>query len=473
MAMYPGVHIFENTRLSLASNGMSGLRPLLVGRFFNLDGTARSLAAGVLNVDSWLSFSEVCLTSSLFIVVDETGQPIAEPPDGDVEHLVAAEAPRKRRTKKSQPQPTEVLAPVELTDKNINSGVFALRHYFDNGGGPCLLLSYSADDELTKIATALTEYDEISLMALIDAEAGDISAINTELDKAITDNQQAFLITRHNSTTTPTPVRGSNATRTATYAPDLITDYSYALDDSGILIQRESSDGSSLISLAELRNSSLPADKAVADTVDRALAEVVLPPGAQSPVILSPCAAVAGAYCRNERQVGIWKAPANIPLVGALPEVLVGEHQHGELNEVGINVITWRPRTGTVIMGARTLEDVNKTAWRYVPVRLLFNTVERDLRSMMAPVVFEPNSRITWQLVRSGIESYLYNLWKKGGLYGTSPEQAYVVNIGPETMSEADIENGMLRARIGLAALRPAEFIFLEFTQDVHNLALA
>ncbi|MNG76773.1 Phage tail sheath protein [compost metagenome] len=463
MAMYPGVHIFENTRLSLASDGMSGLRPLLVGRFFNLDGTERSLAAGVLNVDSWLSFSEACLASSLFIVVDETGSSIigTEPPDDNLEHLVAAESSPKTRAKKSQ-----------LTDKNFNSGVFALRHYFDNGGGPCLLLSYGADDELTDIVTALAEYDEISLLALIDAEAGDINAINTELDKVITNNQQAFLITRHASAATPTPVRGSNAARTATYTPDLTTSYDYALDDSGILIQRESSYGSSPISLAELRNSPLPADKVVADTVDRALAEVVLPPEAQVPVILSPCAAVAGAYCRSERQVGIWKAPANIPLVGAVPEVLVEEQQHGELNEVGINVITWHPRAGTSIMGARTLEDINKTAWRYVPVRLLFNTVERDLRSMMTPVIFEPNSLATWQQVRSGIESYLYDLWKKGGLYGTSPEQAYVVNIGPETMSEADIENGVLRARIGLAALRPAEFIFLEFTQDVHNLAL-
>jgi hypothetical protein len=362
---------------------------------------------------------------------------------------------------------------VQLTDDNINAGVFALRHYFDNGGGPCLLLSYGAEDEFTNIVPALAEYDEISLLALIDANAGDINAINTELDKVITDNQQAFLITRHASATTPTPVRGSNATHTATYTPDLITGYGYALDDSGILIQRESSYESSLISLAELRNSPLPADKVVADTVDRALAEVVLPPGAQTPVILSPCAAVAGAYCRSERQVGIWKAPANIPLVGAVPEVLVGEQQHGELNEVGINVITWYPRAGTAIMGGRTLEDANKTAWRYVPVRLLFNTVERDLRRMMAPVIFEPNSLATWQLVRSGIENYLYNLWKKGGLYGTSPEQAYVVNIGPETMSEDDIANGVLRARIGLAALRPAEFIFLEFTQDVHNLVLA
>ncbi|HEI8868289.1 TPA: phage tail sheath family protein [Serratia odorifera] len=471
MAMYPGVHIFETTKLSLASNGMSGLRPLLVGRFLNRDGSPRTLAQGVLAVDDWMSFSDACLTSSLFIVVDESGVPVVSEPPSEGSPPIGAETTtetrRKTRAKKSEPQLAEM--PVELTDANINAGVFALRHYFDNGGGPCLLLSYAPEEGLQEIPPTLKEYDEISLLAVIDASSDDDININTHLDAVITNNQQAFLVTRHGDITNQTPASRINKTRTATYAPNLITGYKYSLDDSGILVQLGSDSGTSVVSLAELRTK----DKAIYDVVNTALAKVTLPPGAQAPVVLSPCAAVAGAYCRTERQIGIWKAPANVSLVGATPAELIGESLHGELNAAGINAIIWNPKSGTSIMGARTCEDPNKTAWRYVPVRLLFNTVERDLRAMMAPVIFEPNSLSTWQIVRSGIESYLYNLWKKGGLYGTSPSEAYVVNIGLETMSEDDIENGILRVRIGMAALRSTEFIYIDFTQDVYNLASA
>lgn len=469
MAMYPGVHVFETTRLSLASNGMSGLRPLLVGRFLNRDGSPRRLEQGVLAVDDWKSFSDACLSSSLFVVVDENGSliPSQDPEDDSVTNAeTTTTTTRKTRVKKTELQQA-YMERVNLTVGNMNGGVFALRHYFDNGGGPCLLLSHAPGDDLTKIPDVLAEYDEISLLAVIDASED--GAINTGLDKAITNNLQSFLITRHADIDSPTPTIRVNKTRVATYAPDLITGYQYSLDDSGILVQRGTGSNIKVVSLAELRES----EKNAYDVVNRALAVVTLPPEAQIPVVLSPCAAVAGAYCRNERQSGIWKAPANVSLIGATPEKLIGELKHGDLNAAGINAIIWNPRSGTTIMGGRTCEDRNKTAWRYVPVRLLFNTVERDLRAMMVPVIFEPNSLSTWQIVRSGIESYLYNLWKKGGLYGTSPSDAYVVNIGPETMSEEDIEDGVLRVRIGMAALKPAEFIYLEFTQDVQNLAPA
>lgn len=473
MAMYPGVHIFETTKLSLASNGMSGLRPLLVGRFYNNNGNARTLEDGVLEVDNWMSFSEKCTTSPLVVTIREgSGLPdiaknaesSATAGDPSAEE-VPEKAPGKSRAKQSGTPKVET---------NINTGMFALRHYFDNGGGPCLLLSYGKDDSsnISRISDILTEYDEISLLAVIDAESKDLAAINIELDNVMTTNQQAFLITHHADIDKLPPVRGSNATRTATYAPDLLTGYTYSLDDNNVLIRLEEEGGDdSDTSLAELRANQ--SKKNLYQLADQELDTFVQSQTVSMPIVLSPCAAVAGAYCRTERQVGIWKAPANVALVGAMPTVAVTADKHGKLNDQGVNVITWLPRSGTTIMGARTLEDENKTAWRYVPVRLLFNTVERDLRAMVAPVVFEPNSLATWQSVRSGIENYLYNLWKKGGLYGTSPEQAYSVNIGLDTMSETDIGNGVLRARIGLAALRPAEFVYLVFTQDVQNLASA
>lgn len=469
MAMYPGVHIFETTKLSLASNGMSGLRPLLVGRFYNQDGKPRTLKEGVLEVDNWMSFSEKCQTSSLLVTFREGNDPSDVAKKAEFSVPAAADAPPAEEAPEKAPgkgrAKQSVTPKATWAETKINTGMFALRHYFDNGGGPCLLLSYAKSDTLTDISGVLAEYDEISLLAVIDADLQDLETLNKALDTVITGNPQAFLITRHADIGKDTPDRGNNATRTATYAPDLLTGYTYSLDDKNVLIQQEDSSDS----LAKLRTTL--GERGM--VVDKALDAFAQSSEVPVPMILSPCAAVAGAYCRTERQVGIWKAPANVALVGAMPVVSVSAEQHGKLNEKGINVITWLPRSGTTIMGARTLEDTNKTAWRYVPVRLLFNTVERDLRVMAAPVVFEPNSLATWQIVRSGIENYLYNLWKKGGLYGISPEQAYSVNIGLDTMSETDIANGILRARIGLAALRPAEFIYLEFTQDVQNLASA
>ncbi|MBD2826600.1 phage tail sheath family protein [Xenorhabdus szentirmaii] len=476
MAKHPGIHIFESTKLSLASNGMSGLRPLLVGRFYKHDGTAYNLADGILEIDDWLSFSDICLTSSLFIFVDKNGNPIQLNSHNNA--TVVTEKIAHRTRSKNHRRKFRQAQFKEEEGVKFNNGVLALRHYFDNGGGPCLLLSYEEKEKLN-ITEVLQEYDEISLMATIDADTDEHEKeINTELDKAISKNKQAFLVTCHANIETPKPVYGTNRIQTATYGPKLITGYGYSLDDTGILVNLEDNTQKSepgtetkFVSLAQLRNESDKAD--ICKKIKKVLEKINLPAKAKEPVILSPCAAVVGAYCRTERQFGIWKAPANVALIGAMPEKLVTEKEHGELNENGINAIIWDKKYGSLIMGARTLEDPNKTAWLYVPVRLLFNTVERDLRAMMAPVIFEPNSLATWQIVRNGIESYLYNLWKKGGLYGTSPEQAYAVNIGPEIMNEDDINNGVLRARIGLAALRPAEFIYLEFTQDVQNIMSA
>lgn len=183
---------------------------------------------------------------------------------------------------------------------------------------------------------------------------------------------------------------------------------------------------------------------------------------------IPPSAAVAGAYCLNDRTRGVWKAPANMVLQGGvIPAYKVTDDIQGKYTQdKAINMIRQFNNSSTVIWGTRTCKDDD--AWRYVPVRRLFNTVERDIKSAMKVAMFEPNSQPTWESVRSAITNYLYSLWQQGGLTGASVEDAFFVQVGKGvTMTEDDINQGKMIVKVGLAAVRPAEFIILQFSQDV------
>jgi phage tail sheath protein FI len=190
-------------------------------------------------------------------------------------------------------------------------------------------------------------------------------------------------------------------------------------------------------------------------------------------VILPPSAAIAGAYVSVDRERGIWKAPANISLQAVVAPVIqvTTEDQEGlNIDSTGksINAIRSFPGSGTVVWGARTL-DGNSNEWRFIPVRRLFITVEESVKKATAFAVFEPNDISTWLKVKGMIDSYLYTLWERGALQGTKAEQAYFVNVGlGKTMTTDDILAGKLIVEIGLAAVRPAEFIILRFS---HKLA--
>ncbi|OQS37533.1 phage tail sheath family protein [Chromobacterium haemolyticum] len=185
---------------------------------------------------------------------------------------------------------------------------------------------------------------------------------------------------------------------------------------------------------------------------------------------IPPSAAVAGAYCTVDRERGVWKAPANVALKGGVkPKYKVSDATQGELNKgKALNMIREFQGSGTLIWGARTLED--KDDWRYVPIRRLFNSVEKDVAKAMQPMVFEPNSQATWERVRGAIDNYLRKLWQQGALLGDSEKEAYFVQIGKGvTMSDDDIKQGKMIVTVGMAAVRPAEFIILQFTQSLNQ----
>ncbi|MEO5642805.1 MAG: phage tail sheath C-terminal domain-containing protein [Bacteroidia bacterium] len=190
---------------------------------------------------------------------------------------------------------------------------------------------------------------------------------------------------------------------------------------------------------------------------------------------LGPSATMAGIYAAVDNARGVWKAPANVSVANIIgPNFLVTEKQQGDLNidatsGKSINVIRTFTGRGTLVWGARTLEG-NSNEWRYVPVRRLFIMVEESAKKASEFVVFEPNDKSTWLRVKGMISNFLTDLWKQGALAGEKPEQAFFVRVGlGETMTAQDILEGKMIVSIGLAAVRPAEFIVLQFMHKLQE----
>lgn len=196
---------------------------------------------------------------------------------------------------------------------------------------------------------------------------------------------------------------------------------------------------------------------------------------AKSGLTLPPAATMVGIYAAVDGDRGVWKAPANVGVTNIVgPSLLVTEGQQGGLNVdatsgKSINVIRSFTGRGTIVWGARTLEG-NSNEWRYIPVRRLFIMAEESCKKASEFVVFEPNDKGTWLKVKGMITNFLTDLWKQGALAGAKPEDAFFVRVGlGETMTAQDILEGKMIVSIGLAAVRPAEFIILNFMHTLQQ----
>ncbi|WP_316808849.1 phage tail sheath family protein [Pedobacter agri] len=187
-------------------------------------------------------------------------------------------------------------------------------------------------------------------------------------------------------------------------------------------------------------------------------------------VPLYPSGMMAGVMARVDNERGVWKAPANVSIRTVdKPVVSISDEEQDYLNidptgGKSINAIRKFAGRGTLVWGARTLAG-NDNEWRYVPVRRLFIMVEESIKKATEFVVFEPNDAKTWLRVKTMCENFLNQLWRQGALAGAKPEHAYFVNVGLGiTMTSLDILEGRLIIEIGMAAVRPAEFIILKFS---------
>lgn len=186
--------------------------------------------------------------------------------------------------------------------------------------------------------------------------------------------------------------------------------------------------------------------------------------GAKRSAYFPPSGAMAGIYARTDIERGVHKAPANEVVRGCTGlSCAYNEGEQDILNPIGVNLIRAFTGRGIRVWGARTISS--NGLWKYLNVRRLFIYVEESIKANTNWVVFEPNSAALWSRVTRTIEAFLATCWRDGALAGSTPSEAFFVECGPTTMTQDDIDNGRLICQIGIAPVKPAEFVIFRITQ--------
>jgi phage tail sheath protein FI len=387
-------------------------------------------------------------------------------------------------------------AAVSFTELSVYNMYYSLQMFFANGGGPCYIVSVGlydaavfpgeiADTALLAGLNALEKMDEPTL--IIFPEGPNISNAakyyalqDASLQQCAKLQDRFAIIDLHdvNGATgdiDATAFRGDpvnhivgigndNLNYGAAYYPNLITTLTYIYDESKVTLTHN---------LNGVANAGLYDGKAMNDaSLKNTLyytkcADAISNYG----VTLPPTSTIAGVYASVDNSRGVWKSPANVGLTGLsdLSRTISDADQQtmniDPTSGKSINAIRAFTGKGFLVWGARTL-DGNSNDWRYISVRRLYIMVEESVKKAVMQFVFEPNDANTWTRVRAMIENYLTNLWRQGALTGSKPEQAFYVRVGLGlTMTFDDVLNGKMIIEIGMAPVRPAEFIILQFTQ--------
>jgi len=178
-----------------------------------------------------------------------------------------------------------------------------------------------------------------------------------------------------------------------------------------------------------------------------------------------PSGHVAGIYARTDATRGVHKAPANETVIDALNVAYRVTRQEQEvLNPAGVNCIRFFPDTGIRVWGARTSADA-ASEWRYVNVRRLFDMVEKSIGRATRWVVFEPNDMSLWKSIKRDVNAFLMRLWRDGALMGARPEEAFFVKCDAETNPPEEIDAGRVIIQVGIAPVKPAEFVVFRIGQ--------
>jgi phage tail sheath protein FI len=190
----------------------------------------------------------------------------------------------------------------------------------------------------------------------------------------------------------------------------------------------------------------------------------VFDPVTQLPKSIPPGGHIAGIYARTDQERGVHKAPANEVVRGATDvDILVTKGDQDILNPKGVNAIRVFPGRGIRVWGARNM--ILDPLWKYINVRRLFIFLEESIDEGTQSFVFEPNDEKLWDRVRQTITQFLTRVWRDGALMGTTPEQAFFVKVDRTTMTQDDIDNGRLIVLIGVAPVKPAEFVIFRIAQ--------
>ena len=383
---------------------------------------------------------------------------------------------------------TEIPAPkMSETQRSKHILYYSLSLYFANGGGPCYIISigkYSADGQVltpilnfTNGLTALANEDEPTLIVIPEAAylGTDYGTIyQAALDQAAKLQDRFVIIDVVQNLATPNVLgdvaafRGqltNNRRYGAAYYPYLNStiDYRFVSPEAGINVTRK------VIDPAGVATAGTPVTLASLSSSNNILYQQLKGVLTQVALTLPPSGAIAGIYAQTDAARGVWKAPANVGVAAIVgPTVKIDDETQGQMNVdptagKSVNAIRTLTGRGTLVWGARTL-DGNDNEWRYINVRRFFNFVEESVKKGTYRFVFEPNDANTWVSVRAMIENFLTLQWRAGALQGSKPEHAFFVNVGlGKTMTALDILEGRLIVEIGMAVVRPAEFIVLRF----------
>mgnify|MGYP000231601278 CR=1 FL=1 len=366
---------------------------------------------------------------------------------------------------------------------------YAVSHYFQNGGGPCYIVSAgsypttaSRADFDACLATVEKE-DEPTLLVFTDATSLPPEDYFTLCQAALTqchklgDRFAIFDVQDGKVSDFRTGIGTSNLSYGAAYHPYLQTTISYLYNDADVAVTIPAAAPVAVAGAPATPSPSAPAPVTL-DSIrssNTTLYNQIKARLTSERVILPPSAAIAGVYAGVDRDRGVWKAPANVSaaaVIGPVTKITNDDQESLNVDPMAgksINAIRAFSGKGTLVWGARTLAG-NDNEWRYVSVRRLFITIEESTRNATSFAVFEPNDATTWLKVKGMIESYLYGLWEKGALAGGKPESAYFVNVGlGKTMTAQDVLEGRMNVEIGVAAVRPAEFIVLRFSHKLQE----
>ncbi|MES2990251.1 MAG: phage tail sheath C-terminal domain-containing protein [Pseudomonadota bacterium] len=360
---------------------------------------------------------------------------------------------------------------------------YAVKQFFDNGGGKCYIVSVGgyaepsavALDALDRGLDAVALEDEPTLIVIPEAvklSAGDYATLSqatllqcgTLRDRfAIFDLYAGDAAQDGAALTANRAAFGNNHLKYgAAYYPFLRSGINHHVlaNETNVDV---SIDGAAAADLGTLRTP----NTAAYNSVKAALRD--------HHVVLPPSGAVAGVYAMTDTTRGVWKAPANVSLNNVVePMVRLANAQQDDLNVdattgKSINALRSFAGKGTLVWGARTLAG-NDNEWRYVSVRRFFNMVEESVKKSTYWAVFEPNDANTWVKVRGMIENYLTQKWREGALAGATTKDAFFVRCSlGTTMNAQDILEGRMNVEIGMAVVRPAEFIILKFSHKLQT----
>jgi phage tail sheath protein FI len=190
----------------------------------------------------------------------------------------------------------------------------------------------------------------------------------------------------------------------------------------------------------------------------------VMDPLTRRPIMVPPSGHMAGVWARTDSTRGVHKAPANEVVRGAIDlEINITKAEHDLLNPEGINCIRSFPGRGIRVWGARTISS--DPSWRYLNVRRLFNYIEESILEGTQWVVFEPNDLDLWQRIKRTITAFLLGVWRDGALFGATPDAAFYVKCDEETNPPDVVDRGQVVCEIGIAPVKPAEFVVFRLAQ--------